>query len=629
FEDPDSPDKVYKVVKRGKIDQTLFIKKQRGDILLVQVYVDDIIFGSTNKDLCKAFEKLIKDKFQMSLMGELTFFLGLQVKHKQDGIFISQDKYVAKILRKFGLTDGKSASTPLILRSLYLRILMVRMWMYLKGKPQLGLWYPKDSPFNLVAYSDSDYAGASLDRKSTTGGCRFLGCRLISWQCKKQTVVATSSTEAEYVAAASCYAQVLYIQNQLLDYGRKVIITKDTIQQALRLDDAESIDYLPNVEIFAELERMGYEKPSTKLTFYKGFSRVDTPLFDGMLIPHQVTDDVADEVANVVAKDAAEPTPPSPTPATTPPPPQQEGQEIGEEEKVESFRIKEIKEEGKIAKLDANEDVTLEEVATDLDKDAEVQGSQEESQAQVYQFDLEHTQKVLSMQDDEAEPTKLKEVIEVVTTTKLMTEVVTTAATTITAAPSAARRRKGLVIRDPEETDTSSIIVHSEPKYKDKGKGILVKRKEKQDNAVLRYQALKRKPQTEAQAKKNIRVYLKNMVGFKMDFFKGMSYDDIRPIFEKHFNSIVDFLEKEKIGDAMANCSRKICIFKAKELLRWFSAKHTQSIFGVDAVEDFKEYTLRDYYCWYKLKLLDNATDSRLRLLEESADADDKMKRLH
>nr|GEY28125.1 uncharacterized mitochondrial protein AtMg00810-like [Tanacetum cinerariifolium] len=139
FEDPNYPDKVYKVVKalyglhqaprawyetlanyllengfqRGKIDQTLFIKKQKGDILLVQVYVDDIIFGSTNKDTCKAFEKLIKDKFQMGSIGELTLFLGLQVKQKPDGIFISQDKYVAEILRKFGLTDRKSASTPI------------------------------------------------------------------------------------------------------------------------------------------------------------------------------------------------------------------------------------------------------------------------------------------------------------------------------------------------------------------------------------------------------------------------------------------------------------------------------------------------------------------------------------
>nr|GEW35065.1 reverse transcriptase domain-containing protein [Tanacetum cinerariifolium] len=113
-----------------------------------------------------------------------------------------QDKYVAEILRKFGLTNGKSASTPIDTEKHLLKDPDVkRIFRYLKGKPHLGLWYPKDSPFNLVAYSDSDYAGASLDRKSTTGSCQFIGFRLISWQCKKQTVVATSSTEAEYVAA--------------------------------------------------------------------------------------------------------------------------------------------------------------------------------------------------------------------------------------------------------------------------------------------------------------------------------------------------------------------------------------------------------------------------------------------
>nr|GFA68387.1 uncharacterized mitochondrial protein AtMg00810-like [Tanacetum cinerariifolium] len=187
FKDPDYPDKVY---------------------------MDDIIFGSTNEELCKAFEKLMNDKFWMSSMGELTFFLGLEVKQKDDGIFISQDKYVAEILRKFGLMDGKSASTPIDTEKPLLKDPDVkRTFRYLKGKPHLGLWYPKDSPFNLVAYSDSDYVGASLDRKSITGGCQLLGSRLISWQCKKQTVVVTSSTEAEYVAAASCCAQVLWIQN--------------------------------------------------------------------------------------------------------------------------------------------------------------------------------------------------------------------------------------------------------------------------------------------------------------------------------------------------------------------------------------------------------------------------------
>ncbi|GJX53538.1 putative ribonuclease H-like domain-containing protein [Tanacetum coccineum] len=255
FKDPDNPDKVYKVVKalyglhqaprawyetlanyllgngfkRGKIDQTLFIKKQKGDILLVQVYVDDIIFGSTNKELCTGFEKLMKDKFQMSSMGELTFFLGLQVQQKEDGIFISQDKYVDEILKKFNYTDVKSASTPVDLEKplvkdgdandvdvhlyrsmigslMYLTasrpdimfavcacarfqvtpktshlLAVKRIFRYLKGKPTLGLWYFRDYPFELIAYTDSDYAGATQDRKSTTGGCQFLGNRLISW----------------------------------------------------------------------------------------------------------------------------------------------------------------------------------------------------------------------------------------------------------------------------------------------------------------------------------------------------------------------------------------------------------------------------------------------------------------
>lgn len=138
FEDPHHPHKVYKVVKalyglhqaprkwyetlanyllnngfhRGKIDQTLFIKKDKGDILLVQVYVDDIIFGSTKQEMCKEFEKLMKDEFQMSSMGELTFFLGLQVQQSKEGIFISQDKYVTEIVRKSKFTDAKSSNTP-------------------------------------------------------------------------------------------------------------------------------------------------------------------------------------------------------------------------------------------------------------------------------------------------------------------------------------------------------------------------------------------------------------------------------------------------------------------------------------------------------------------------------------
>ncbi|GJT52872.1 putative ribonuclease H-like domain-containing protein [Tanacetum coccineum] len=266
FIDPKYPKKVYKVVKalyglhqaprawyatlstfllknryrRGTIDKTLFIKKNKHDIILVQI----------------------------SSMGELTFFLGLQVKQKEDGIFISQDKYVAEILKKFDFVSVKTASTPIethkplvkdeeasdvdvhLYRSMIGSLMYLtasrpdimfavyacsrfqvtpktshlsavkRIFRYLKGKPKLGLWYPRVSSFDLEAYSDSDYAGANLDRKSTTGGCQFLGRRLISWQCKKQTIVATSTTEAEYVAVLSnCCGQVLWIQNQMLDYG--------------------------------------------------------------------------------------------------------------------------------------------------------------------------------------------------------------------------------------------------------------------------------------------------------------------------------------------------------------------------------------------------------------------------
>ncbi|GJV79152.1 hypothetical protein Tco_1515022, partial [Tanacetum coccineum] len=115
-----------------------------------------------------------------------------------------------------------------------------RIFRYLKGKPTLGLWYPKDSPLELVAYTDSDYAGATQDRKSTSRGCQFLGNRLISWQCKKQTVVATSTTEAEYVAAASCCGQVLWIQNQLLDYGYNFMHT------VIYIDNSSTICIIEN-----------------------------------------------------------------------------------------------------------------------------------------------------------------------------------------------------------------------------------------------------------------------------------------------------------------------------------------------------------------------------------------------
>nr|GEV01695.1 putative ribonuclease H-like domain-containing protein [Tanacetum cinerariifolium] len=196
------------------------------------------------KSWCDEFEELMKNRFQMSSMGELTFFLGLQVKQKEDGIFISQDKYVAEILKKFNFLSVKTASTPIetqkplvkdeeaadvdvhLYRSMIGSLMYLTTSRYLKGKPKLGLWYPKVSSFDLEAYLDTDYAGANLGRKSTTGGCQFLCRRLISWQSKKHTIVATSTIKAKYVAAAHCCGQVLWIQNQLLDYGFNLMNTK-------------------------------------------------------------------------------------------------------------------------------------------------------------------------------------------------------------------------------------------------------------------------------------------------------------------------------------------------------------------------------------------------------------------
>nr|GEU37912.1 hypothetical protein [Tanacetum cinerariifolium] len=673
FEDPDHPDKVYKVVKelyglhqaprawyetlanyllengfqRGKIDQTLFIKRQKGDILLVQIYVDDIIFGSTNKDLCKAFEKLMKDKFQMTSMGELTFFLDIEKPLLKD-------------------PDGKDVDVPTY-------------------RSMIG----------------------SLMLNVTSVGSKFLLFGLTNWCCSLNAV------------------------------RKKVIITEATIRDALRLDDAEGIDCLPNEEIFTELSRIGYEKPSTKLTFYKEFfssrkfnfskyifdslvrnvdsstkfymypcflkvmirqqvgdlsshstkysflaltqkvfanmrrvgkgcSGIETPLFEGMIVAQQVGEGAADvnvedvSSAGVAAEGVAsaaddevhaavdEPSIPSPPPPTQPPPPSQDipstSQNAGfsmdllqnlldtcttltrrvehlEQDKIaqaleitkSKHRVKKLERRSKASKLmrlkkvrtaqriDTSDDIVLDDVSkqeriiADMDADKDVTLK-----------DVAAVAKDIQDAKIEEKPAELQEVVEVVTTAKLITEVVTAASATITAvaptlttAPSDARRRKGVVISDPEETATPFTIIHTEPKSKDKGKGIMVhehkplkkqaqieqdeayareleaelnknidwdevidhvQRKEKEVNAVKRYQAFKRKPQTEAQARKNMMIYLRNMVGFKMDNFKGMKYDDIHPIFEKYFNFNVAFLVKtnEQIEEEDSRALKRI-----------------------------------------------------------------------
>ncbi|KAH9671187.1 Integrase catalytic domain-containing protein [Citrus sinensis] len=233
----------------GKADTTLFVKHKNQDILIVQIYVDDIIFGSTNELLYKDFSSCISQEFEMSMIGELKYLLGLQIKQNEEGIFINQAKYVKDLLKRFGYDNGTAKSTPMsttikldkeekgkevdirtyrdmIGSLLYLTasrpdimfsvclcarfqscpkeshmLAVKRIFRYLIGTINLGLWYPKGTYIDLTCYSDADFAGYKVDRKSTSGTCHFLGHSLGSWFSKKQNSIALSTTEAEYIAA--------------------------------------------------------------------------------------------------------------------------------------------------------------------------------------------------------------------------------------------------------------------------------------------------------------------------------------------------------------------------------------------------------------------------------------------
>nr|GFA14828.1 retrovirus-related Pol polyprotein from transposon TNT 1-94 [Tanacetum cinerariifolium] len=251
---------VSKCFSKGFIDPTLLITKHGEDLLLVQIYVDDIIFGSTNSKLSKRFEKLMNNKFKMSMMGELKFFLGIQINQSSHGILINQAKYAQEILKKHGMTSCDSIGTPMATKHLdsdmsgtpidqtkyhsmvgelmYLTTSrpdimhatcycaryqakqtekpiteVKRIFWFLKDTIHMGLWYLKDTGFELTAFLDSDHAGCLDSRKSTSVGIQFLGSdKLVSWSSKKQDCTSMSSAEAEYVSLSACYAQVLWMR---------------------------------------------------------------------------------------------------------------------------------------------------------------------------------------------------------------------------------------------------------------------------------------------------------------------------------------------------------------------------------------------------------------------------------
>ncbi|GJT76817.1 retrovirus-related pol polyprotein from transposon TNT 1-94 [Tanacetum coccineum] len=253
--------------QKGLIDPTLFIKKKGKHIMLIKIYVDYIIFGSMNLKYCTKFLDLMVKHFEMSMMGEMKFFLGLQVNQFSIGIFINQSKYIFDILKRFGMENCDKVPTPMVeqaklkldsvgkpvdhtdYRSMIGSLMYLtssrpdimfatcmcaryqanpnehhvsavkRIFRYLKGTINLGLWYPKDSGFDLTAYSDADHAGCHLDRKSTSSSVQFLGDKLVCWSSKKQNCMSISTAESKYVAISGCCAQVLWMRTQLTDYG--------------------------------------------------------------------------------------------------------------------------------------------------------------------------------------------------------------------------------------------------------------------------------------------------------------------------------------------------------------------------------------------------------------------------
>nr|GEX18533.1 hypothetical protein [Tanacetum cinerariifolium] len=505
FEDPDHSDKVYKVVKalyglhqaprawyetlanyllensfqRGKIDQTLFIKRQKGDILLVQIY------------------------------------------QKKDGIFISQDKYVAKILRKFGLQEGKSASTPID-----------------TDKPLLK--GPDGKDVDVHTYSDSPLLRVNTPR-----------CDKDRLELMELTVFLLPKVEKVRIGVNVVDLQVFAVKHMLLQLVQKLM--------------------------FFSLTNWCYSISVVRLSS-KGFSGVKTPLFESMLVEQQVAEegDADENNETVNAGDAAE----GDVSAA-----HGEVKKLERKNKVRKLKFKRLQRVRTSQRVETSNETVLDDVSNqgrmivEMDQDdVVVMEDDKEKDREV----VDAIKDIEEAKEGETEPAEVQKVVDVVTTAKLITEVVTAASETITAASTIittaeaqvlavtltvtpvrvaaapSRRRKGVVITDPKEESTTSIIIPAETKSKDKGKGILVE----EPKPLTKKQQIKQDEQyaRELQAELNKNIdwdeaidHMKHKAKedpavkrYQMDYFKGMSYDDIRLIFETKFNLNVAFLLKIK-----------------------------------------------------------------------------------
>ncbi|WVZ76585.1 hypothetical protein U9M48_024550 [Paspalum notatum var. saurae] len=240
----------------GSVDKTLFLLSRGGDTTIVQIYVDDIIFGGSSHALVSSFFEQMSREFEMSLMGELQFFLGLQIKQGPEGTFVHQAKYTRDILKKFDMGDSKPMTTPMstntaldadedgeavdqkefrgMIGSLRTdgdqaghsasprtshRQAVKRIFRYPKFTPELGLWYSSGSSLFLRGFSDADHAGCRIDRKSTSGTCQLLGTSLVSWSSRKQASVSLSTTKRVHSCSLAARSRLLWMKATLSDFG--------------------------------------------------------------------------------------------------------------------------------------------------------------------------------------------------------------------------------------------------------------------------------------------------------------------------------------------------------------------------------------------------------------------------
>nr|GEX39482.1 copia protein [Tanacetum cinerariifolium] len=512
FVDPKFPNKFYKVVKalhglhqaprawyatlstfleksgyrRGAIDKTLFIKQDKNDIMLVQVYVDDIIFGSTKKSWCDEFKELMKNRFQMNSMGKLAYFLGLQtastlietqkplVKGEEAAdvdVHLYRDAYEKKLIHVLkNHTDDNVADLLMKAFDVSSQLTMLHS-KELASPKQTTLGKDESNPLIVDCLLKTIWS--SMHHVVAMKHWLFQSKRLLFWS----TATIKKVNEVRVLA--------------LID-GNRVNIKESSLRRTLKLDDGDDDVSIPT-------------EPSTSKSHKKYKSKKQQPIAPEVPSPetsseHQQHSPSNDPIPNVAAKDS-----------------------LIFQELMDLCTRLSNKVLDKIIQTGG--------VIADMDKDVEV--NLEEARAKAYNLDLQHSEKVLSMQYvDEEEPAKVEEVLEVVTIAKLITEVVTTAAPTTTVAQVKSKDKgKGILIEEPKPLKRQAQIkqdeafarqLEAELKANINWNEVIeqVKKSETQNNKVMRYQALKRKPLTKARARKNMMIYLKNMASFKMNFFK-------------------------------------------------------------------------------------------------------------